>query len=660
MNHDTKVQILALGVMAGCLTGSGVLAVNLSAEQARSKLVYTTDANEGQPPQVALGIAMGAFRGVFVNWLWMRANDLKEEGRFHESVELAKAITILQPRFPRAWTFHAWNLAYNISVTTQTGLERWNWVRQGIDLLRGDARKYNPSDLHIHKELAWIFLHKIQGNTDDANMFYKKMLAKEWQIVLGPPPQFDPAMRTREGAVNKYVEWLTPIAEAPPTLDALYAGPDGDAVRDLVAKVKENGLRPDLDLETLGQYEFDRAVVNSGRRGRIEQTFKLGPKSLRFRELIEMPAYAKAWPRLLGFIRAQVLRDRYHMDPNVMIRYTKEYGPIDWRNPAAHALYWAAIGVEAALPRFEERNRKDYDFVNTDRIVVQAVQELYRYGTTYMDPVEIELDPMGPGYFRQLVNMNFIDTYGEIVEKVRERSQADDLNMHGYSPYSAGYENFLKDAIRHLYRRGDIASAEKYRKRLINYAGRNLNDPDRAQQLSVPLSEFVIKELWDRQTSPYVAQSEVSASLEGAVVALMNQDPEQFESQMRYAKDSYTFFRGKQERATSVAADVRMGIFGDPFELVAGEFFTNMLMMLPIERARITYQFAPDWLRQHAYEALTTNTNMAETLKTEDQTGNTFAKVFPEPTGMVEFRQRLAALRAERERNRPRTNTNLK
>ena len=33
------------------------------------------------------------FRGVFVNWLWMRANELKEAGRYHESVELASAIT---------------------------------------------------------------------------------------------------------------------------------------------------------------------------------------------------------------------------------------------------------------------------------------------------------------------------------------------------------------------------------------------------------------------------------------------------------------------------------------------------------------------------------------------------------------------------------------
>src|SRR5207253_542677 len=93
-----------------------------------SDLKPATRLVEGQPPQVAVGIAMGAFRGLFVNILWIRANQLKEDGRYHESMDLARAITQLQPRFPQVWVFHAWNMAYNISVATQTPDERWRWV----------------------------------------------------------------------------------------------------------------------------------------------------------------------------------------------------------------------------------------------------------------------------------------------------------------------------------------------------------------------------------------------------------------------------------------------------------------------------------------------------------------------------------------------------
>src|SRR5687768_320479 len=131
MQRDTITQLVALLVMVASLAVSGVLAVELTASGGRSKLTYADAVEDGQPPQVAAGIAMGAFRGLFVNILWIRANDLKEDGRFHEAIDLAKAITTLQPRFPQVWVFHAWNMAYNISVSTQTPSERWQWVTAG-------------------------------------------------------------------------------------------------------------------------------------------------------------------------------------------------------------------------------------------------------------------------------------------------------------------------------------------------------------------------------------------------------------------------------------------------------------------------------------------------------------------------------------------------
>src|SRR5690606_9111775 len=160
MQRATRTQLIAAGVMVLALAASGVLAVGLSASAGRHRLIYTDQATEGDPPQVGLGIAMGAFRGLFVNFLWIRANQLKEDGRFYEAIDLARAITKLQPRFPQVWVFHAWNMAYNISVSTQTPEERWQWVQAGIRLLRDQGIPANPNDMLIHKELAWIFLHK--------------------------------------------------------------------------------------------------------------------------------------------------------------------------------------------------------------------------------------------------------------------------------------------------------------------------------------------------------------------------------------------------------------------------------------------------------------------------------------------------------------------
>src|SRR5262245_39740915 len=136
MRRDTINQIIAAAALVVCLAASGVLALGLTASAGRHKLVYTDQAVKADPPQVATGIAMGAFRGLFVNMLWIRANALKEDGRYYEAIDLARAITKLQPRFPQVWVFHAWNMAYNISVATQTPQERWQWVQAGINLLR--------------------------------------------------------------------------------------------------------------------------------------------------------------------------------------------------------------------------------------------------------------------------------------------------------------------------------------------------------------------------------------------------------------------------------------------------------------------------------------------------------------------------------------------
>src|SRR5262245_4428421 len=273
MTKDTRVQLLAAVVMAACLAVSGVLAVNLTGMAGAAKMTYTDVAEEGQPVEQTVAIALGAFRGIFVNFLWIRANDMKEAGKFYDAIQLAGTITKLQPRFPRVWAFHAWNMAYNISVTTETPQERWAWVNAGIDLLRDKGIPANPNDMLLHKELAWIFLHKIGGFTDDANNFYKRKLAQEWTIVMGPPPRKTGADRDRDKAIQKYVDWLTTFANAPQSLeDCVKQEP---AVAGLIDRLKADVGAPlgttDDFMVFLAQYEKMRAVSKSILRSEWEK-----------------------------------------------------------------------------------------------------------------------------------------------------------------------------------------------------------------------------------------------------------------------------------------------------------------------------------------------------------------------------------------------------
>ena len=46
--------------------------------------------------------------------------------------------------------------------------------------------------------------------------------------------------------------------------------------------------------------------------------------------------------------RAKLLREKYKMDPVRMRVLHERYGPLDWRLPEAHAIYWSSLGMERA------------------------------------------------------------------------------------------------------------------------------------------------------------------------------------------------------------------------------------------------------------------------------------------------------------------------
>lgn len=140
---------------------------------------------ENAPPLVAFTtVALGGFRGIFADMLWVRASRLQMEGRYFEMVQLADWITKLEPRFTAVWAFHAWNLSYNVSVMFLNPEDRWRWVRHGITLLRDKGLYYNPGSADLHRELGWIFQHKIGSTQDSAHWYYKAAWASEMESLL--------------------------------------------------------------------------------------------------------------------------------------------------------------------------------------------------------------------------------------------------------------------------------------------------------------------------------------------------------------------------------------------------------------------------------------------------------------------------------------------
>ena len=61
---------------------------------------------------------------------------------------------------------------------------------------------------------------------------------------------------------------------------------------------------------------------------------------------------------------ALVLREKYKIDPVFAKKVDAEYGPLDWRLPEAHAIYWAALGLEKARENPDKVKAADFDLSN--------------------------------------------------------------------------------------------------------------------------------------------------------------------------------------------------------------------------------------------------------------------------------------------------------
>lgn len=190
MNPRVK-KILLLVLAAALLFGAGRWQQSLNQDRETLGMTRTTAVLQNAPPALAFTtVALGGFRGLISNFLWIRANDLQQDDKFFEAAQLAEWTTKLEPTFTQVWLFEAWNMAYNISVKFKENApgvysDRWNWVRRGIELLRDEGLRYNPNSILIYRELGWFFQHKMGQNLDDANLYYKEQWAMEMTNFFG-------------------------------------------------------------------------------------------------------------------------------------------------------------------------------------------------------------------------------------------------------------------------------------------------------------------------------------------------------------------------------------------------------------------------------------------------------------------------------------------
>jgi hypothetical protein len=302
--------------------------------------------NQDVPPILAFTtVAFGGFRGLIANLLWMRLNDLQQDEKFFEMVQLADWITKLQPHLVTVWVHQAWNMAYNISVKFPDAKDRWQWVQRGFQLLRDEGLRYNPDETLVYRELAWIYQHKMGANLDNAHMFYKQSWAYEMHQLLG-------------------------------------------------------GGRPNFD-------ELMNPATDEARQ------------------------------------RARTLRETYKLDPLKMKQVDEHWGPLEWRFPETHAIYWAQLGLEKSKPD---------QLITLRRVIYQSLDLASKRGRFIENRMDRVFE-FGP-------NLEIIQKANDAyVQMLRDDKEYHDniVNAH---------RNFLKQGIASYYTHNREADAAK----LFQYA----------------------------------------------------------------------------------------------------------------------------------------------------------------------------------------------
>ncbi len=488
-----NLLITTAGVVtfAACIAGAGALTSPIN-EQRRDLNLTISDEVWDLPPEMAvMQAALGVGRGVAINVAWQRAEALKQEGKFHEAVDLGLLITRLQPRFPQVWEFVSWNQSYNISVGTHTPEERWRWVKSGIDVLQtqGGGLDANPNSLRLYLQLAWIYHHKVGMFQDNFNWFYKRRLADDWNAILGEPPT----------DMEAYRAWFEPITAAPERPADLPKG-----ARKLLEWTSDQGYEEDVEMLRAFTVEEQKIEYDEAELDRMRES---GETPVYYETADRFPDWATKddIDAVLNYVRRKVIGDKLHnMNPNDMLKDAETFGPLDWRHPAAHAIYWSQRGLE----REEQKELRSYDgIVNVRRQVFNSLEQLAQQGDVVYDPIT--------GYVSYMPISSFWLDFDEYFWKLTEELNAEMVER----TYGPGYRTRMDAAIADAELIGDRQAAQDLLDRMADrYADTDIDHYEK------PLDDFLEEQYADTIDNPDKARIAMQSLLLQSKALLWVQD----------------------------------------------------------------------------------------------------------------------------------------
>jgi len=135
-------------------------------------------------------------------------------------------------------------------------------------------------------------------------------------------------------------------------------------------------------------------------------------------------------------------------------KLNEEYGPLDWRLPEAHAIYWYSLGLEKAKENTGKAKPDAFSLAQLRRGIFQSAQAAFRHGRIIVNPITHEV--------AQVPDLDLIPKANEVYLKM----YAEETDQGQKEEYLTGHRNYLRDAVYWLYENARVAEAAKWFKYL--------------------------------------------------------------------------------------------------------------------------------------------------------------------------------------------------
>ena len=214
----------------------------------------------------------------------------------------------------------------------------------------------------------------------------------------------------------------------------------------------------------------DDASMYYKRQWAMEMSQVFGNKPANFDELITPRTEEQK-------ARAEMLRKVYKLDPRFMKSIDEKYGPLEWRLPEAHAIYWAAYGLQMAKDNPTRVNKTD--FITLRRAIYQSMLLSYQRGRIEADPFSARFE-FGP-------NLDIIPK----VNETYERNWDEDDQYKG--DIQTAHRYFLMQAVVALYVNNRMTEAAQWYKYLgQTYPNKKLLDYPNSLPRQLTLDQFAV------------------------------------------------------------------------------------------------------------------------------------------------------------------------